>query len=166
MRRSYPVALGGVLAALAVVIMTLGGLIPIATYVSPMLCALLLLFVKQSCGVGMAWTWYSAVSLLSLLLSTDKEAAGVFIALGYYPILQPFFDRSKLKWLWKFLFFNLVSAILYLALIYLFGMAQVVSEFQELGRIGFAIVLVLGNVSFFLLDKLLYLMMRKFFHKK
>ena len=36
------IALGGVLAALAVVIMSLGGLIPIMTYVSPMLCALVL----------------------------------------------------------------------------------------------------------------------------
>ena len=35
------VALGGVLAALAVVIMSLGGLIPVATYISPMLCAIL-----------------------------------------------------------------------------------------------------------------------------
>ena len=166
MRRSYPVALGGVLAALAVVIMTLGGLIPIATYVSPMLCALLLLFVKQSCGTAIGWTWYGAVSVLSLLLSPDKEAAGVFIALGYYPILQPILERSKLKWLWKFLFFNLVSAVLYMALIYLFGMAQVMSEFQEIGRIGFVIVLVLGNVSFFMLDKLLHLMKHKFFHKK
>ena len=35
------IALGGVMAALAVVIMSLGGLIPVATYVCPMLCALL-----------------------------------------------------------------------------------------------------------------------------
>ena len=165
MRRSYPVALGGVLAALAVVIMTLGGLIPIATYVSPMLCGVLLLFVKQSCGNTIGWTWYGAVSVLSLLLSPDKEAAAVFLALGYYPIIQPALDKSRLKWLWKFLFFNLVSAVLYMALIYLFGMAQVMSEFQEIGRIGLVITLVLGNISFILLDRLLHLVTLKFYRK-
>ena len=36
------VALGGVLAALAVVIMSMGTLIPVATYVCPMLSAVLL----------------------------------------------------------------------------------------------------------------------------
>ena len=36
------VALGGVMAALAVVIMCMGGIIPLATYVCPMLCAVLL----------------------------------------------------------------------------------------------------------------------------
>ena len=99
MKKSYPVALGGVLAAVAVVIMTLGGLIPVATYISPMFCGLLLLFVKQSCGNTIGWTWYGAVSILGLLLSPDKEAAAVFIALGYYPIIQPWLEKSKLKWL-------------------------------------------------------------------
>ena len=39
---SRTVALGGVLAALALCVMWLGGLLGIATYVSPMLCAILL----------------------------------------------------------------------------------------------------------------------------
>lgn len=163
MRKSYQVALGGILAALAVVIMTLGGLIPVATYVSPMLCAMLLFFVKRSCGNTIGWTWYAAVCILSLLLSPDKEAAGVFLALGYYPILQPYFERSRLHFLWKALFFNGASAVLYLALIYLFGMEQIVMEFAELGMIGLVITLVLGNVCFFLLDRLLHLMQRKFY---
>ena len=166
MKKSYPVALGGVLAALAVVIMTLGCLIPVATYVSPMLCGVLLLFVKQSCGNTIGWTWYGAVSVLSLLLSPDKEAASVFIALGYYPIIQPYLERSKLKWLWKLLFFNAVTILLYLILIYLFGMQQVVSEFAELGKIGLVITLILGNISFIMLDRLLHLVALKFFRKK
>lgn len=43
-------ALGGVLAAAAVCIMCLGGLIPVNTYVSPMLCALLLQVILNICG--------------------------------------------------------------------------------------------------------------------
>ncbi len=162
MRKSYQMALGGVLAALAIVIMMLGGLIPLATYVCPMLCALLLFFVKNFCGTRIGWTWYVAVSILSLLLSPDKEAAAVFIALGYYPILQPVFDRMPVKWLWKGLLFNGASIAMYLVLMYVFGMDQVLAEFQELGFIGLFLILVLGNISFFLLDRLLHIMQKKF----
>ena len=165
MRKSYPVALGGVLAALAVVIMTLGCLIPIATYVSPMLCSVLLLFVKQSCGNTIGWTWYGAVSVLSLLLSPDKEAAAVFVALGYYPMIQPGINKSRLRWLWKILFFNAVTLLLYWMLIFVLGMAQIAADFQGVGRIGLAVVLLLGNVSFLLLDKLLHMVKRKLFKK-
>lgn len=166
MRKSYPVALGGVMAALAVVIMTIGGLIPVATYISPMLCGLLLMFVKQSCNNTIGWVWYGAVSILGMLLSPDKEAAAVFIALGYYPIIQPVLNRSKLRWLLKLLFFNAATTLLYSILIYLFGWKQVVAEFQELGKIGLIITLILGNITFCLLDRLLYLVNAKFYRKR
>ena len=70
--------MGGVFAALAVVIMNLGGLIPMATYVCPTLCMVILSFVHMACGRRIAWSWYAAVSILSLLMSPDKEAAAVF----------------------------------------------------------------------------------------
>ena len=73
------VALGGVMAALAVVIMCMGGIIPLATYVCPMLCAVLLAAVLRLTGRRIGWAWYGAVSLLSLLLGPDKEAAAVFV---------------------------------------------------------------------------------------
>lgn len=165
MRRSYPVALGGVLAALAVVIMTLGGLIPFATYVSPMLCGILLFAVTRLCGDRIGWAWYGAVSLLSLLLGPDKEAAGVFVALGYYPIIQPKLDKLPLRFLWKALIFNGASVILYAALLYLFGMDQLMAEFQEMGMTGLIITLILGNICFFMLDRVLHILPGKF-HKK
>ena len=165
MRKAYPVALGGVLAALAIVIMTLGGLIPVATYVCPMLCALLLFAVKLFCGDRIGWAWYGAVAVLSLLLAPDKEAAAVFVALGYYPILQPKLEKMPVQWLWKGLLFNAASVALYAVLLYVFGMEQLVAEFQELGLIGLVVTLILGNVCFFLLDRVLH-MLRRRFHKK
>ena len=66
------IALGGVMAALAVTVMSMGGLIPVATYVSPVLCMLMLNLVIRLCGVRIAWAGYGAVALLSLLLSADK----------------------------------------------------------------------------------------------
>lgn len=155
MRKSNQMALGGVLAALAVVIMALGGLIPVATYICPMLCALLLAYVCRFCGNRVGWAWYGAVMILSLLLGPDKEAAAVFAAFGYYPIVKPKIDKSALRWLWKAILFNTVSILLYLLLIYVFGMIYILTEFQELGIAGLVITLVLGNVCFFLLDRVL-----------
>ena len=155
------VALGGLMAALAVIIMAMGGLIPVATYVCPMLCMLLLTVVTRLCGNRIGFAWYGAVSILSLLLSPDKEAAAVFLALGYYPILKPFIDKSKLKWLWKGLLFNGVIVALYWVLLHLIGMDQLVQEFDELGTWGLVIMLILGNFTFFLLDLLLGRKFRK-----
>ncbi len=149
------IALGGVLAALAVVIMSMGTLIPVATYVCPMLSALILELVRKICGGRIAWAWYGSVAILSLLMAPDKEAAAVFLALGYYPIVKPKLDTRKGKWLWKTLLFNSVILLTYWLLMHLFGFDQLAAEFGEMGAAMIAILLLLGNVTFFLLDKLL-----------
>ena len=154
------VALGGVLAALAVVIMSLGGLIPVATYISPMLCAIVLQVVLLQCGVRIAWAWYGAVAILAVLLSADKEAAAVFVFLGYYPIVKPRLDETRPAWLWKGLLFNGSIGVMYGLLLRLFGMGELGKEFEEFGLVMLLVLLMMGNVTFFLLDKLLG--MRKF----
>jgi len=135
--------------------MSLGGLIPVATYTIPMLCAILQYTVLRFCGSRIAWAWYGTVSILSLLLGPDKEAAAVFVFLGYYPILKPRMDQMKLPWLWKALLFNASVLAMYGLLIHLMGMGQIAAEFAELGKWMTVIMLILGNVIFFLLDKIL-----------
>lgn len=149
------VAFGGIMAALALVVMCMGSLIPVATYVCPVLCMLILQVVLKSCGSRIGWAWYGAVAILSLLMAPDKEAAAVFTFLGYYPILKPWLDKRKGKWLLKALLFNIVILAMYWLLINLFGMAQLASEFTELGIIMTVVMLVMGNVTFFLVDQIL-----------
>ena len=153
--KAKQMALGGIFAALALVIMSLGGMIPSATFVCPMMCCLILQIVKKLCGDRVAWAWYGAVSILSLLMGPDKEAAAVFVFLGYYPIIKPIFDKSKLSLVWKALYFNTVILVMYQLLIHLFGMAQLAAEWEELGFVMTAVMLLLGNVTFFLLDNVL-----------
>lgn len=154
-------AIGGVTAALAVVIMSMGTLIPVATYVCPMMCALLLQAVLRTCGTRASWAWFGTVAILSILLTPDKEAAAVFLFLGYYPIIKPKLDKRKLPWLWKLLLFNGVTAVMYAALIYLMGMTEIAADFWEAGLImGIATVL-LGNLTFFLLDRLLSMPLKR-----
>ena len=159
---SRRIAVGGMMAALAVVLMAMGGMIPVATYVIPMLCMFLLRFVYGSCGRRIAWAWYGAVALLGLLFCPDKEAAAVFAALGYYPIVKPKLDKARLPWLWKGLLFNGTVLILYWLLLNLFGLQQVVQDFEEIGTIMTVILLVMGNLVFLLIDILLGRKIRQF----
>lgn len=143
------------MAALAVVIMSMGTLFPVATYVCPMLCCVILQLVRKTCGDRIGWAWYGAVAILSVLMAPDKEAAGVFAAIGYYPMVKPKLDKRKGKWLWKVMLFNGTILILYWLLMHLFGMEQLTEEVSGMG-IGMTLVLLLlGNVVFFLLDRLL-----------
>lgn len=149
------------MAALAVVIMAMGTLIPVATYVCPMLCCLLLQMVLKTCGRRMAWAWYGAVAILCLLMAPDKEAAAVFAFLGFYPIVKPRLDRARLPLLWKALLFNTLTLLMYWLLIHLFGLTEIAAEYAEMGTVLTVLMLVLGNVTFFLLDRLLGMRFRK-----
>lgn len=149
------IALGGMLAAVAVVIMNLVGIIPVATFVCPMLSMMILTLVLRFCGKRIGWAWYGAVAILSVLMGPDKEAAAIFACLGYYPILKPGIDRMKGGALVKFLFFNCVILLMYWALINLFGLAQIAQEYLELGLAMTIFTLITGNVIFFMLDRIL-----------
>ena len=163
MRNSYvkTIALGGVLAALAVVIMCLGTFIPIATYICPMICCVVQFVVLRYCGKKIAWTWYAAVTILCLLLAPDKEAAMVFLAIGVYPLLKPYMDRVRLRILLKFAYFNSAILACYAVMIYLMGMTHLLEENTEFGIWGVAVLLVLGNLTFFLLDRVLNIIAKK-----
>ena len=146
------IAFGGMMAALAMVIMNLGSLIPVATYVCPMFCMLILAFVCKMCGNRIGWAWYGAVAILSVLMAPDKEAAAVFAFLGFYPIIKPKFDRLRFPWIPKLALFNVLILVMYWLLLHLFGMDQIRAEFAEMGRILTVVMLLMGNLIFFLLD--------------
>ena len=148
-------AIGGVTAALAVVIMCLGGLIPLATFVCPMLCILLLQFIFKTFGGRIGRAWYGAVAILSMLMGPDKEGSALFCFLGFYPLVKPKLERLPVPWLWKGILFNATILLMYWLLIHLFGMAALAQEFREMGMILLILTLAMGNITFFLLDKIL-----------
>ena len=155
MRNSSKIALSGMLAALAMVIMCMGGLIPVATYACPMLCMVVGCFVLRICGRRYAWTWYASVSILSLLLAPDKEAAAVYVFLGYYPLIKAALEKTHFSLIFKFLSFNAAVFAMYSLLIFFLGLNDLYKEFTSAGLWGLVLLLVLGNVTFFLLDRLL-----------
>lgn len=160
------IALGGMLAAVAVVIMCLGGMIPLATFVCPMLCVLIQYLVLRFCGSKIAWSWFAVVAILGLLLGPDKEAALIFCLLGSYPMLKPWLENSRLHILWKILIFNSAMVLLYGLLLRLLGLDTLAQEYATMGTIGLVVCLVLGNVTFILMDLLLTRLSRLNFKKK
>ena len=155
--RAGPLALGGVFAALAVILMLLGGLVPFATYVCPMLASVLLIPLLEHLPKGLCWGWYAVVALLSALFCPDRESAFIFLFLGWYPIVKPRLDRlpGLGRILLKLLIFNLAVAAAYALLIFVFELEVLIEEAREMGWIMIAVLAVLGNISFLLFDRLL-----------
>ena len=84
-----PLALCGVLTALAAALLALGGVIPGMVFCAPILAMGALLPVLEELGPKAAGTAYAAVSILALLLAPDRETAFVYLFFGWYPILRP-----------------------------------------------------------------------------
>ena len=88
-------ALCSMLAALSVVVLCLGGIVPFAVYACPMLASGALLLVREECRPSYAWCCWAAVAILALLLGPDKEASALYLFLGWYPLLQPKLDAEE-----------------------------------------------------------------------
>ncbi len=146
------IAFGGIFAALALVIMNLGSLIPVATYVCPMLCMLMLALVNRMCGNRIGWAWYGAVAILSVLMAPNKEAAAVFAFLGFYPIVKPKFDALRFPLIPKLLLFNVLILTMYWLLLHVIGMEELSAELDGFGFVLAAVLLLMGNIIFLLLD--------------
>ena len=152
MRQSRQMALGGMLTAVSVVIMCLGSVIPINTYVCPVLCILVTRPVLDRCGSRIGWCYYLATAILSLLLAPDREAALVYAFLGYYPMIRPVFEKlGPVKGVAKLVFFTLAGAAAYGVLLLVMGVGAAMNE----GWLLTAVTVILWDVLFLLVDRLL-----------
>lgn len=157
-KQSAMMAFCGLSAALSVVLMFSGGLIPVATYCVPMVCGILLLPILIEYGKKMAWTTFAAVALITLLIGIDKEAAFFYLFLGYYPILKWEIERIKNKparFAVKLAVFNISIALMYMILGILLNMDALIEEFTQMGWMLLAAFIVLLNVCMLLYDRLL-----------
>lgn len=151
------IALCGVLTAASVAVMCLGTLIPAATYCCPVLCGAAVALAGRSVSKRYQWAMYGAIALLSLLLAPDKEAAFVFLALGYYPIVRPALEKRKpiVRWCLKLALFYAAIAAVYALLLFAIRPPELLAEANELTA-GLAVVmLLLGGVVFVLFDRVL-----------
>jgi len=151
-------ALTGLLVALAVVIMLLGGVVPLATFCCPLLAGITLIPVFVECGEKLSWGAYIAMAILALILCPDKEAALLFVFLGYYPILRWRLDQIRsalLRCAARLAVFNAAVLAMYLISIFIFQMSALLNEYREMGLILTLACLVLGNICLLVYDVLL-----------
>lgn len=150
--KARQMALGGMMTALSVVIMSLGSLIPVNTYLCPVLCILVNRTVLERCGKKIGWCYYLSVMVLSLLLAPDREAALVYAFLGYYPMVRPWFQRlGPLALAVKLVFFTLAGAVSYAVLLLVMGAGAAMAD----GWLLTAVTVLLWDVLFLLVDRLL-----------
>ena len=161
---SQKIALCGVLGALSVVLLLVGNILQIGTSAAPMLACFLLIPVLEEYGARYAVMLYAVVSVLSVILVPDKELALFYaLVLGYYPALRVRLDgicSSVLRWAAKFACFNGATVAMYAFLIVVIAPPELVAEFAQEGIAMLAVLLALGNLSFWLFDRALISMTR------
>lgn len=168
MKRTKKMALAGILCALAVVIMMLGGVVPLATFVCPALAGLMLIPIFAECGEKFCYGAYVAISALALIICTDKEAALLFAFLGYYPALRWRIEQIRsafLRVIVRLAVFNASIGIMYALIFFVFQMQAIIGEMQEMGVIMNAVMLLIGNITMLMYDRVLKVFTSIYVHK-
>lgn len=154
-RETREIALAGMLAALGAALLCLGTLVPLATYAAPVLASAAILAAREECRALPAFGCYVVSAALGLLLAPDREAALLYVFLGYYPLLKPRFDALRpraLGALAKLLLFCGAVGAMYALLIFVFRLDAVVREAAETTPALLAATAALGVVVFFVYD--------------
>lgn len=153
-RNSTKTAVGGIIAALSVVLMMLTSVIPTLTYALPAISGVLLVVIVVEINKKWATGVYFVVGILSLLLLADKEAAVMYVMFfGYYPIIKAVFEKKFYKvisWILKFSVFNISMITAFLIVTYVFNIPF--DEMEEYGTIAAWGLLGIGNVVFVIYD--------------
>lgn len=155
MMKSRQMALCGLLTALAVVVMIVGGAIGIGTFAGPVLAMVVLLPVLEEYGPRMAAVVYVAAALLGLLLVPELELALVYAAFGWYPLLLPRISRIPspvLRLALRLLICNGMITLLYGLLLRMLGLT---SDLLAATKLMNLLLLILANLVFLLLDTVL-----------
>ena len=164
---SFKVALGGVTAALSVLLMVIAGMTSTLVYAIPMFTGALLMVLVIELGKGFATAVYVAVSIISLLILGNKEAAVMYIAFfGYYPIIKSLLEkyfRTALCWIIKYIIFNVAMVVSYFAVTKIFMISF--EDVEAFGKWGLGLLLLAGNVVFAMYDVLLTRLVTIYFYK-
>ena len=147
---SRQVALGAVISALCLAIMFLAGAVPITTYVLPMAAGALIMLVAVELGNKPALCAYISVSVLSVAIVPDRQAALMFaFFFGFYPLAKQRLERLSrraVEYACKLLLFSVTMAAVYITLIFVFGMRGMLEGIGERVGINSLVLLALGGL--------------------
>ena len=154
MKKSFKIALGGIITAFSVIIILLGN-IPMGEYIGPTFAGVILAWAVIELGTVSSLWVFAGASILAFLLSGNKEPVLLYaLFFGYFPILKDVLQRRVrfrfLRWIIKFLVFNAAMVIAYVLLIYVFRLP--IEEMQGLGKYTALILLAGGNILMVVVD--------------
>lgn len=153
---SFNVALGGVCAALALVLMLATSVFPVLDFAIPAAAGALMAVIVIEINKKWAFMTYAAISAVSLLVVPSKEAGLLFAAfLGYYPIIKSIFEKQKNKYVQlalKLGVFNAAIVVYYQLTLRLVTDAALMEEAESFGKYGLAVLWLAANVVFVIYD--------------
>lgn len=154
-KKTFNIALCGLISALGVVIMMITTIVPVTTYAMPAIASLLLTVIVIEIDKRWALASYFIVSILSLLLVPDKESVAFYILFfGYYPIYKQIVE-SRINNLWlqlllKVLMFSVSAVTIYYISILILGVPT--DEFAIFGVNVPLLFLIAGIFVFVIFD--------------
>lgn len=114
--RARAVALGGMFSALAVVMMSIGSIIPSLDMSSAFIAGIVIMVVRMEINRTAPITVYLVSGILSLIILPNRFAGICFMCYyGLYPIVKEYIERLRLKpvkWLLKFATFLLMYTVM------------------------------------------------------
>ena len=140
-------ALCGVLAALALVMLYIGGLTVLDLTVIAA-CALITMVIVVEAGVKYAWIYAAATSTLAIILLPNKLYAIEYICFAaVYPVAKLYFERLGRVWAWiaKIAFLDVLLLICLILAQYVFALGE---EYFSLNFV----TMVLGTAFFIVYD--------------
>ena len=157
MKQSSKCAIGGIVAALSLVLLISIAVVPFLTYALPAFAGAILIFAVIEIGKKWAFGIYAAVSILGIFLVPEKEVAVMYLAFfGYYPILKAVLEshfRRVTEWFLKIIAFLASMTISYYLMIKFMGIT--VDELDTYGLIAIPALLGLGCFAFVIYDIML-----------
>ena len=161
--RTKKLTLGAVLAAIGVVLLTVGGLIEVLDLSMAALASFFCIFAVIEMGKGYPIMIYAVTGILAVLIMPQSLSGWIYLLFfGYYPIVKEKLEKlpMAISWMLKLLVFNLAVTV-YAAICYFlfFGELELLLlEFSTLfggmniGGILIAIVYAILNVIFAIYD--------------
>lgn len=153
-----------IICALAVTALFFSGIIGIGTYAGPLLAVWVSLPIMNKYGKKNFLLMYLAISLLSILLITDKELVLFYIGFGWYPSIREKLNSMKSRFLrivLKTLIFLVVVSLITLVTFFILGITEITTtKMWILAAYMFA-----GIFIFFLADKSMDIMAKNLTEK-
>lgn len=154
MKKTVTIACCGILSAISAVIL-LATNIPIMLYAVPALAGMVFIIPAIEFGTKWAFLCYGITTLIAFILPTEREALVMFIGLlGYYPIIKMLIERigkRPIEFLIKLVLFNITVIASYTIIIKLLGISPFENDMFGL-RLTVVLLLIVGNIVFFIFD--------------